>query len=209
MMDLELRLADLERRVANMLRGGTVAQIDHAQARVRVQSGDLLTDWLPWFAHRAGATTTWSPPTIGEQVLLVSPSGDPAQAMVLPALYTDAHPAPSASPDEHVTAYPDGARIAYNHATGAITATGIKTATVQAATSVTLDTPLTTCKGKLTVEGLLTYQAGLSGTGGGPGTTITGNIIQTGGQISSNGIVLATHTHGGVQTGSGHTGGPE
>lgn len=208
-MDLELRLADLERRVANMLRGGTVAQIDHDQPRVRVQSGDLLTDWRPWFAHRAGATTTWSPPTIGEQVLLVSPSGDPAQAMVLPALYTDAHPAPSASPDEHVTAYPDGARIAYNHDTGALTANGIQTAVIDAATSVTLDTPIVTCTGQLVVEGLLTYKAGLSGTGGGPGTVITGSITQTGGQITSNGIALDAHTHSGVQPGGGSTGGPQ
>jgi len=62
--------------------------------------------------------------------------------------------------------------------------------------------------GTLTVLGLLTYSAGLAGTGGSPGTVITGSITQTGGTISSNGVVLDSHTHGGVSTGSGNTGGP-
>ena len=61
----------------------------------------------------------------------------------------------------------------------------------------------------LTVQGLLTYQAGLAGTGGGAGTVISGSITQTGGTLSSNGIVLATHTHTGVQPGGGNTGGPQ
>lgn len=44
---------------------------------------------------------------------------------------------------------------------------------------------------------------------GGVGATITGGIRNTGGQIESNGIVLETHVHGGVETGGGNTGGPK
>lgn len=62
--------------------------------------------------------------------------------------------------------------------------------------------------GTFTVMGLLTYGAGIAGTGGSYGNIISGNLIQTGGVLSSNGIVLDSHTHGGVQTGSGNTGGP-
>ena len=40
-------------------------------------------------------------------------------------------------------------------------------------------------------------------------TTISGTIVQTGGTLSSNGIVLATHTHPGVQAGGSNTGGPQ
>jgi phage baseplate assembly protein V len=203
-----LDVVELARRLTNLLRLGTVAHVDHAAARVRVQSGELLTDWLPWLTHRAGATATWCPPSVGEQVLLLCPSGDLAAAVALPAVYADAHPAPSTSPAEHVTLYPDGARLAYNHSTGALTATGIQTATVQAAASVTLDTPITTLTGQLIVQGLLTYQAGLAGTGGDTGTTISGPITQTGGILSSNGIALATHTHTGVRSGGDNTGAP-
>ena len=44
---------------------------------------------------------------------------------------------------------------------------------------------------------------------GGAGATIRGGIQNTGGTISSNGIVLDTHVHGGVRTGSGNTSGPQ
>lgn len=208
-MSSALELADLARRLTNILRPGTVEAIDHAAARVRIRSGDILTDWLPWLTARAGATATWSPPTVGEQVLLLAPSGNLAAAIVLPALYADAHPAPSTSPNEHVMEFPDGAVITYNHAAGALSVQGIKTLTIEADTHVTLNAPATTVTGALTVQGLLTYQAGLAGTGGGAGTTISGTIVQTGGTLSSNGIVLATHTHPGVQAGGSNTGGPQ
>lgn len=201
-------LVDLARRLANTLRLGTIEQVDHPAARVRVRSGEILTTWLPWFTWRAGATSSWSAPTVGEQVLILAPSGDLAGAVVLPAIYTDAHPAPSNSPTQHVTRYPDGTTISYDHATGQADISGATLVTVQATGAVVIDAPITTITGMLTVQGLLTYQSGLAGTGGGMGTTITGNITQTGGQITSNGIPLATHTHGGVQTGSGNTGAP-
>lgn len=201
-------LVEIARRIANILRMGTVEEIDHGGARVRVRSGEILTTWLPWFTWRAGATSTWSAPTVGEQVLILAPSGDLAGAVVLPALYTDAHPAPSTSPTQHVTRYPDGATISYDHATGQADISGATLVTVQASGAVVIDAPITTITGMLTVQGLITYQDGLAGTGGGVGTTITGNITQTGGQITSNGIPLDTHTHGGVQTGSGNTGAP-
>lgn len=202
-------LIELARRLANLVRLGTVAHIDAAQARIRVQSGALLTDWLPWLATRAGTTATWSLPSIGEQVLLLAPSGDPAQAVALPALYSNAAPAPSTSPAKHLIKFPDGAVIGYDSAAGHLDVTGVVNVTVHAAGSITLDSPLTLTSGALTVQGLLTYQAGLAGTGGGTGTTINGPITQTGGALSSNGITLGSHTHTGVQTGSGSTGGPQ
>ena len=44
---------------------------------------------------------------------------------------------------------------------------------------------------------------------GGGTATITGGIKNTGGRIESNGIVLETHVHGGVETGGGNTSGPK
>ena len=72
-----------------------------------------------------------------------------------------------------------------------------------------ITTPSTLNTGTLTTEGLFTYQAGMTGSGGGAGTTISGSITQSGGALSSNGIVLAAHTHSGVQPGSGSTGLPQ
>ncbi|MDD3652324.1 phage baseplate assembly protein V [Immundisolibacter sp.] len=115
-MDTAVALIELRRRLDNLVRLGTVAEIDHGTARVRVQTGNLLTGWLPWCTRRAGDTRTWDPPTVGEQVVLMSPSGEPAAAIVLQAIYRDAHPAPSAEAAAHVVSYPDGASIKYDHA---------------------------------------------------------------------------------------------
>lgn len=213
--------ADISRRLESLIRLGTIAQVDHAKARVRVQSGQLTSDWRPWVALRAGNTSDWDPPTIGEQCLLISPSGDPATGVVLVGLFSDTHPALSSSPDEYLRVYPDGARITYNHATGALSATGIKTAVVEASEKCTVDCPESeftgnvTITGNLTVKGtatimqLLTYLAGMAGKGGGSGggTTITGPINHHGdftntGSVSSNGIVLDTHTHSGDSGGT-------
>lgn len=214
------QIAELARRMESLIRLGTIAEVDHSAARVRIKTGNLVTDWLPWTAARAGSTREWNPPTFGEQVVILSPSGDPAAGVILPGgVFSDGNGANSASPDEHARDYPDGARILYNHATGALEATGIKTALVQASKHCTVDCPETTItgnvliKGALTVKKLLTYQAGMSGMGGDGGdTTIHGPINHVGdltnrGTVSSNGVVLDMHTHPGDSGGT--TGGPQ
>ncbi|OCZ55469.1 baseplate assembly protein [Achromobacter xylosoxidans] len=204
-------IAELFRLISNLIRIGTVFAVDLASqpARVRVASGDLQSNWLPWLELRAGSTTTWNPPTIGEQVLLLCPDGDPAAGVVLMGLNSDAIPAPSASAAEHVTLYPDGARIVYDHQAGQLTAEGIKTATLTASESATLICPEITLDGNVTVTGLFTYKAGMSGKNGkGNGTVITGDLRHTGGELSSHGVVLHTHDHGGVLQGGARTEGP-
>lgn len=113
-------IPELLRLIHNLIRLGTIDEIDHGEPgvrppRVRVRSGDLLTGWLPWIVVRAGTTIDWDPPTEGEQVLIFSPGGDPACGIVLPALYRAQHSAPSSSPDLFARGFPDGARIQYDH----------------------------------------------------------------------------------------------
>ncbi|SUX53671.1 Phage P2 baseplate assembly protein gpV [Chromobacterium vaccinii] len=219
--------ADLARRIESLIRLGTIAEVDHAARRVRVQSGGLTSNWLPWGTRRAGQTRDWDPPTSGEQVVLLCPSGDPAGGVALLALYSDQFDAPSSSPDEHLRVYPDGALILYNHAAGALTVSGIKTATVQASERVILDVPETLitgnvtisgrltvlgdvlAKAKATISGLFSYLAGMAGQGGagGASTTITGNITHTAGTLSSNGVSLHGHRH--PDSHGGDTGAPK
>ncbi len=227
-MDASL-LADLSRRLESLIRTGTIAAVDLPAVRVRVRSGGLLTRELPWLEQRAANTTTWDPPVVGEQVLLLCPSGNPAAGVVLRGLHTDALPPPSSSADEHVTRFPDGAVIKYNHASSALAATGIKTATVEASELVTLDVPKTHITGDVTIDGdllvlgratitkLLSYLAGLfgqAGTGAGAGNTIHGPINQTGGTFTTDGDVIARevsflgHDHEERGTGGGITSKP-
>lgn len=199
---------DLARRIESLIRLGILAEIDHGAARCRVHTGQLTTDWLPWLALRAGATTHWSPPTVGEQCVLLSPSGETAAGFVLIGLYSDANPAPSSNPNQHVHSFPDGARIVYDHALGALSATGIKTALVDAsdsitakagkaillqagdnitlrAQSITLDAPQTTATGNSLVQKLLSYLGGMMGSGSAPGAG--GAVLKVNGPASIQG----------------------
>lgn len=203
-------ISEILRLLSNLIRIGTVFAVDLSvrPAKVRVSTGGLQTDWLQWREARAGSTTTWNPPTTGEQVIILCPGGDPAAGIVLAGLNSEAIPAPSDSQDEHVTVYPDGARIAYNHSAGALTATGITTLMAEVSDTSTLKCPDITLDGNVTVTGLLTYQAGMSGRDGkGNTTTITGNITHEDGNLSSNGVVLHTHVHRTQGLGA-HTTGP-
>ncbi|EIU1687343.1 phage baseplate assembly protein V [Pseudomonas aeruginosa] len=120
-------LAEIRRRLDNMIRSGTIAAVDHgdpAQGRLprcRVQSGDILTGWLPFFTVRAGSTNEWNPVSAGEQCTILSPSGDLAQGQVLVGLYSAANPPCSNAPDVHRTEWANGDYVEHNAETGAYT----------------------------------------------------------------------------------------
>jgi phage baseplate assembly protein V len=109
MTDLLYRVAELERMVRNIVRKGVIVEADYPAARIRVQSGGIVTGWIPWLTTRAQGERSWWAPRVGEQVVLFSPGGDPAQALALPAIYHDGASAPQADPDVHYIEYPDGA----------------------------------------------------------------------------------------------------
>jgi phage baseplate assembly protein V len=111
-------LVELSRRLENILRIGTIHAVDHAAVKVRVKTGELVTQWLPWIEQRAGQTTTWNPPTLGEQAIVFSPSGEPAGGIVLVGIDSTAIQPPSHNPDDHATRYPDGTLVRYDHAAG-------------------------------------------------------------------------------------------
>lgn len=118
-----MNIVELTRLLHNLIRVGTIAEVDHGDPeadpprppRVRVQSGGLLTDWLPWFERRAGTTRDWDPPTVGEQVMVFSPGGDPRAGIVLTGIFSDASPAPSSDPNVIGRWYPDGTHVEYDH----------------------------------------------------------------------------------------------
>lgn len=199
-------IAQLSRMLENLLRLGTVVEV--SGHRCTVKSGKLTTQPLKWIHMRAGTTRSWSAPSPGEQVLIFSPSGEVANGIVLAGISSEDNPPPTENQTEHVFDFPDGARIIYNHASGALDATGIQTANIQAAVSITFDTPETFCTGKLTVADLLTYSNGITGTGGGNGNTITGDFNHTDGRLTSNGVTVHDHYHDSVQPGGGNSGGP-
>lgn len=190
-MDIDLLLPDVLRKLENLVRTGTIAEVRHELpgALVRVRTGKNVTDWRPYHELRAGNTRTWNPPTVGEQVTLLSPGGDLAGALVIGGIHQNDHPAPSTDPNKTVTVYPDGATVSYDHAAHALAITlpaggtaditvpdritvHCTTANVTASDSatvhsqqITLDAPQTTTTGHLTVMGLTTMLGGFSASG--------------------------------------------
>lgn len=204
--------SETERVLANMIRVGVVSALDEENARVQVDVGGLTTSWLPWITSRAGATRTWSAPRAGEQVMVLAPYGDTTQAVVLPSIYQDDHPAPANSQHVERVEFPDGTFVEYNSETNTLNIdvagdakviVNCKEATINAETSVTLNAPQTTCTGKLTVEGLLTYMAGMVGSGGtGASAAITGDVAITGALTNNGKAVGSTHKHTDPQGGT-------
>lgn len=173
MLCMNATIAEILRLINNIVRLGKIEEVkdDH----VRVCTGKNLTKWINWIALRAGATTTWSQPSVGEQCVLLSPNGDMASAIALVGLYSAQHPAPTTASNLHYIKFPDGAIIQYNHASHALEATlpdGGKAelfapvSVVMHSNSITLDAPDTTCTGNLTVKKRLSYLGGMSGKGG-------------------------------------------
>jgi len=114
-----MNIADLTRRLENLIRPGAIAAVDHGNARCQVTTGGITTGWLPWFTRRAGATSDWDPPSIGEQCVVLSPSGDPGVGFVLVGIYSDSNPAHSADPAVHRTQWANGDFLQHNADTGA------------------------------------------------------------------------------------------
>jgi phage baseplate assembly protein gpV len=105
-VELAARLVELEHRLANLARHGTVHSVDAAAGTVRLaigesEDGPLLSPPIP-YGQIAGALKVHSPPSVGQQMTLVAPSGDPRQGVALPMTWSDANASPSDKGDEHV-----------------------------------------------------------------------------------------------------------
>ncbi|MFT4463539.1 MAG: phage baseplate assembly protein V [Sodalis sp. (in: enterobacteria)] len=210
---MKTALADIKRLLANLIRAGVVSRVDTTTGRCRVSIGQMETDWLPWLTPRASRVRVWSAPSPGEQVTVLSPGGDLSGGFVLPAVFSDIHPAPATAPDAVHLTFPDGAVMEYDPDTGALTARGIKTAQIQASESVVVTTPvvLVTASERITLdtpEVVCTQHLRartLSITEGG---TMRGTITHSGDSLTSNGVTLDSHRHSGVKGGDDLSGGP-
>lgn len=152
---------DTPRLIGDLLREGVV--IERAGATCRVAIGDLESGPLPWLAGRAGDATIWSPPSIGEQVLVLSPEGDLARGIVLPGLYSDAHAAP-AEDGSTMLRFGDGTVIQYDPAARHLNATVPGgSATIEAQDIVLLGS--VTIMGDVEVGGTLTASGDVVGSG--------------------------------------------
>lgn len=118
-------LADLDRRVASLMRFATITAVDAANARARVSfGGDTSSHWLQFSVGRAGGARIWSPPVVGEQVLVFSPSGDTGQGVIVGSLPSTEFPSPSSDGATYQIDLPGGVSISVAGGAVNITAPG-------------------------------------------------------------------------------------
>ena len=201
----EFRLVELARRLSNVVRPGVVAEADYALARVRVQYGGpgAVTGWLPWLAARAGGDRSWWAPEIGEQVLILAPSGELSNGIVLAGLYQSNRPAPAASSYRRLVHYSDGAEIEYDSKAHRLRAVlpegGAAEITAPDGVTITGDVAIT---GDVTVTGGLTATENIDADGN---VTADGNVeadgnVSDGSATTSSMAAMRTkynaHVHG-------------
>ncbi|NRA86406.1 MAG: phage baseplate assembly protein V [Rhizobiales bacterium] len=91
-------IAEITRLLENVLVMTSITEVDTAKAKVKVAVGDGSSGWLP-FSTPAGKVSIWSPPSVGQSVMLLSPSGNIDQAIVLSGGFNDANPPKSSEAD--------------------------------------------------------------------------------------------------------------
>lgn len=190
-----MELAEIIRLLENIVRTGTVTEIDEKNWRVRVKSGDLDTTWLRWNAQRAGAFRIWIAPSVGEQVWFLCLGGNTDIAIIGGSLYSNDNPAPGASAKEMIVTAPDGAKFRYDAEAGALLASGIKSAMIEASVKVLLATPLVECTEMLKTKNFTVTEGG----------EMQGDFTHTNGKFTSNGVQVDNHGHGAVERGGNWT----
>lgn len=184
--------AESQRRLHNIATIGTVTHINAGKALMRLAVGDNVTDWVNIPTIAAGQVRVWRCPSVGEQYLLVSPSGELANAIPVMSLYSDHHPSPSINPNEIRIRYNDSDFCSIDVVNSQLTM-HISQITNKAATSIVWDTPSATVTGNLQVDGAINC----------------GKSITAADEVTASGIDLTTHTHGGVRSGASSTGQPQ
>lgn len=133
-------IRNLSTNLNNLLRYGTIAEVDPQKPKVRVQSGEIKTLWISWITLMAGEDRNWRLPSVGEYALILSPGGNFNLAVALVGIYYDKYPNPENNPETHSVTYSDGTKISYDKLQKCLSVNCIGSVYVQAKESVSVET---------------------------------------------------------------------
>lgn len=185
--------AALSRLLENLIRFGVIAAVQMEPPRVQVTTGKLTTAWLPWLALRAGSDREWDPPTVDEQVILLSPSGQLANGIVVTGVFSDHIPANGNRAGLHRRTYSDGTVIEYDSVAHHLNAT-----LVDGGTTNLIST------GGINLVGDITHRGDYIQTGN---QNITGRIDVSEDVVAAK-VSLVNHLTSGVKQGGEQSGVP-
>jgi phage baseplate assembly protein V len=109
----QFRKEDDSRALNMLLRMGTLYEVDYETTppRARVESGDLITDFLPLPEEIGRNFRRWRPCRVGTQALIASPSGDTRQGVIVALYNTTDLPQPETDPAVDLILFDDGTEV--------------------------------------------------------------------------------------------------
>ncbi|WP_256815674.1 MULTISPECIES: phage baseplate assembly protein V [Pseudomonas] len=175
-------LAEHDRMISGMVIPCRVVAVDLAAAMVRVSDGgDWTSAWVRWHSQGAGKARHWRAPSLGEQGVLFSPSGNPAQGTFVPGLYGNAGSQPDNRDHVEVWRFDDGGSLLYDWEAkryqitlpsgaveikvGATVATLTDDAITAVTTSANIQAATITLEGQVQINGPLTVTGDINGGG--------------------------------------------
>lgn len=224
--------AELHRRLENLIRFGTIKTIHPAKpfTTVTVTIGEITTAKLRFLTLRAGKTKTWDPPTIGEEVMVLSPSGVLEMGVAIAGFNNQDNPSPSDNLDKTIRVFEDGCILAYDvsshhlsailppggsvelTADGGVTVNANGGVTVNANDGLTINAVSggTTHNGNLTVNGstVTTGNSTVQGSQLVQGSSHSTGQFRTEADVTAGAISLKSHKTPGVKSGSEISGEP-
>ncbi|MDD2019550.1 phage baseplate assembly protein V [Pseudomonas putida] len=107
--------AEHDRMLACVVIKGYVVAVDLDAGKLRMSDGTGWSSaWVRWHSLAAGKARHWRAPSLGEQGVLISPSGDPAQGTFIPGLYGNAGERPDNRDHVEVWRFDDGGSLIYD-----------------------------------------------------------------------------------------------
>jgi phage baseplate assembly protein V len=205
--------AELARRLENLIRLGRIKTITPSQpfTTVTVDLGEITTANIRFLNLRAGDDKTWDPPSIGEEVVVLSPCGVLEMGIAIAGLNNESNPAPSNDLNKNIRIYSDGCFISYDvstHALEVILPAG-GTAELTALGGITINGD-TTINGNVQVNGsqAMTGNNTVGGSQLVQGSSHSIGNFSTDADVKAGNISLKSHKTTGVQTGGGTSGVP-
>lgn len=205
--------AELARRLENLIRLGRIKTITPSQpfTTVTVDLGEITTANIRFLNLRAGDDKTWDPPSVGEEVIVLSPCGVLEMGIAIAGLNNESNPAPSNDLNKNIRIYSDGCFISYDvstHALEVILPAG-GTAELTALGGITINGD-TTINGNVQVNGsqAMTGNNTVGGSQLVQGSSHSIGNFSTDADVKAGNISLKSHKTSGVQTGGGTSGVP-
>ncbi|WP_151806611.1 phage baseplate assembly protein V [Acinetobacter bereziniae] len=191
--------ANMDRMLGDLIRYGRIESVDFETMTAAVDFDGLLVTGLEWAKSRAGDDRSGNAPSEGEQVCVLSPSGDIAQGVIAFSISQEKFPNPNKNANPK-TIYVDGTYIEYDKQSHTLTVDASQAGgeVIVKCSHVQIDAPETICTGNLSVGGALAVKGK---------STMSGDVSFTGASVTHNGKNIGgSHTHNKVKSGGDNSG---